>query len=470
MSLRLRARVRLKSLEDEIRSVESRIDTEEEVWLSAVARPGELSGGEVNVRVWIRVRPVAETATCLPLPAPPGRDYRKSVGAVAFWASRPGIRENLEPHPSRTHRFRCMRCWSRVPVALPKARQIRHHSSDSPTPAPPISKSGTTSGRGLSSMRRPTAVWLRAVAVLTFVATVALQTAEKAVADPGATDVITVAAVDANGLPANGYQVLDRQSWPDPLTCPVPSPAAVGNNIYSCEPSSAIAEVCWPAPGSVLCVSDPWSKALRRFPSPGALPAVEPPAIPMPFALLLDDGTRCVLPARRRVGRPSRRPGPRVRLRPGHLVARRPDPSRPGPCVGDRPLATAVEGAHRPAGPAGCRISAATTTHRYDRLVCGQRHRLTRPEALPRHCPCLASQDAEPRDSSVTVCSRSGCSSVAARIFAWAVDRDTEQSWCTATQNPLISPVYTEQYCAAVLRVTEDDHHRGVLRHRSLRR
>ena len=145
-------------------------------------------------------------------------------------------------------------------------------------------------------MRRPTAVWLRAVAVLTFVATVALQTAEKAVADPVATDVITVAAVDANGLPANGYQVLDRQSWPNPVTCPGPSPAAVGNNIYSCEPSSAIAEVCWPAPGSVLCVSDPWSKALRRFPSPGALPAVEPPATPMPFALLLDDGTRCVLP------------------------------------------------------------------------------------------------------------------------------------------------------------------------------
>ena len=72
-------------------------------------------------------------------------------------------------------------------------------------------------------MHGPTAGWLRAVAVLTLVTTVGLQTTEKVGADPGATDVVTVAAVDANGLPANGYQVLDRQSWPNPLTCPGPS-------------------------------------------------------------------------------------------------------------------------------------------------------------------------------------------------------------------------------------------------------
>ena len=238
------------------------------------------TGRIVPVHCWGGKGRTCTVIGCLLIVA--GLDYESTIARIAKL--------------SRSHRFRCMRCWPRVPVALPKARQIRHHSSDSPTPTTPISKAGTTSGRGRSSMRGPTAGWLRAVAVLTLVATVALPTPEKAGADPGATDVITVAAVDANGLPANGYQVLDRQSWPNPLTCPGPSPAAVGNNIYSCEPSSAIAEVCWPAPGSVLCVSDPWTKALRRFPSPGALPAVEPPATPMPFALLLDDGTRCVLP------------------------------------------------------------------------------------------------------------------------------------------------------------------------------
>jgi hypothetical protein len=45
-----------------------------------------------------------------------------------------------------------------------------------------------------------------------------------------------------------------------------------------------------------LCLADPWSKGLRRFAQPGALPAVEPLATPMPFALQLDNGTRCILP------------------------------------------------------------------------------------------------------------------------------------------------------------------------------
>ena len=103
-------------------------------------------------------------------------------------------------------------------------------------------------------------------------------------------------AVAANGEPVNGYQVANRQVSPNLSGCPGPSPAAVGKDIYSCEPAQAAAEVCWPAPATMLCLMDPWSKALRRFATPGALPAVDPPATPMPFALQLDDGTRCILP------------------------------------------------------------------------------------------------------------------------------------------------------------------------------
>ena len=80
--------------------------------------------------------------------------------------------------------------------------------------------------------------WLRASAALTFVAVVALQTAGDVGADPEAeaTDVITVAAVDANGEPANGYWVVDRLTTSVSLSgCSGPSPAAVGNNIYSCD-------------------------------------------------------------------------------------------------------------------------------------------------------------------------------------------------------------------------------------------
>jgi hypothetical protein len=138
--------------------------------------------------------------------------------------------------------------------------------------------------------------WMRASAALMFVAVVALQNAGNLSAESGATNVITVAAVAANGQPINGYHVINRPPSPNVSECNNPSPAAVGNNIYACDPSQAAAEVCWPAPASLLCLADPWTKALRRFPSPGALAAVDHPETPMPFALLLDDGTRCILP------------------------------------------------------------------------------------------------------------------------------------------------------------------------------
>jgi hypothetical protein len=131
------------------------------------------------------------------------------------------------------------------------------------------------------------------VAVVLILLVVALQTAGPVNAEP-ATQTITVVAV-ANGEPVNGYTVINRQPSPNLSACPGPSPAAVSNDIYACEPNQALAQVCWPGPASVLCLVDPWSKELRRFPAPGALPAVSPPATPMPLALVLEDGTSCVL-------------------------------------------------------------------------------------------------------------------------------------------------------------------------------
>ena len=136
--------------------------------------------------------------------------------------------------------------------------------------------------------------WSRAAAALAIA--VAVPTVPTAGADPGATEVITVAAVGANGEPIDGYRVVARQASANLSGCPGPSPAATASNIYACEPSEAAAEVCWPAPASLLCAVDPWSKTLRRFSSPGALPAVDPPATPIPFAMVLNDGTRCILP------------------------------------------------------------------------------------------------------------------------------------------------------------------------------
>jgi hypothetical protein len=145
-------------------------------------------------------------------------------------------------------------------------------------------------------MRRSGLAFFRASAAVTLVGAVALTAPGHLSAAPGATVTITVNAVAANGEPVNGYQVANRQGSPNLSGCLASSPAAVGSDIYSCEPAQAAAEVCWPAPASVLCLTDPWSKALRRFPAPGPLPAVDPLPTPIPFALQLDDGTRCILP------------------------------------------------------------------------------------------------------------------------------------------------------------------------------
>lgn len=58
--------------------------------------------------------------------------------------------------------------------------------------------------------------------------------------------------------------------------------------------SAADAGTCWPStPGSLLCVDDPWNMRLHRVTYGGQLPHVQPPAIQEPFAMVLDDGTRC---------------------------------------------------------------------------------------------------------------------------------------------------------------------------------
>ncbi|ETZ99429.1 hypothetical protein I547_5753 [Mycobacterium kansasii 824] len=79
-------------------------------------------------------------------------------------------------------------------------------------------------------------------------------------------------------------------------SCTTASPSAVADNIYYCSPSAADAGTCWPStPESLLCVDNPWDQRLHRVTYGGPLPRVHPIATPDPFALALDDGTRCLL-------------------------------------------------------------------------------------------------------------------------------------------------------------------------------
>ena len=119
--------------------------------------------------------------------------------------------------------------------------------------------------------------------------------AGSAIADPPPTQVVTTVAVGSGGQAINGYQEAPPQGNVPTVTCTSPSPSAVAANIYYCSPTAAGAGTCWPStPGSLLCVDNPWDKSLHRVTYGGPLPPVRPTASPDPFALLLDDGTRCL--------------------------------------------------------------------------------------------------------------------------------------------------------------------------------
>lgn len=118
-------------------------------------------------------------------------------------------------------------------------------------------------------------------------------------AAPTPTQVVNVVAVNANGQPINSYRESsnpgDTGGVPPVSDCEG-SPAAVSGGVYECSPSAAAADVCWPSTGgTLLCVDDPWSKELHRLAPGDPLPQVHPAATPEPFALLLEDGSRCRL-------------------------------------------------------------------------------------------------------------------------------------------------------------------------------
>jgi serine/threonine-protein kinase len=114
-------------------------------------------------------------------------------------------------------------------------------------------------------------------------------------AEAAQTDIITAVAVNSSGQATNGYTEAPAGSVTELAGCDRPSPAAVSNNIYSCYPSAAGADVCWPSPPtSMLCMNNPWDQEVRRLSyDTRLLQTVQPPTTPEPFALMLDNGTHC---------------------------------------------------------------------------------------------------------------------------------------------------------------------------------
>jgi serine/threonine protein kinase len=151
----------------------------------------------------------------------------------------------------------------------------KHQSTSTPTSSPQMASStGAPTGDGALPP------------------SVAPSTAESA-----KTASITAVAVDVSGQTANGYQEAPAGTVDQLAGCDSPSPAAVSENIYSCYPTAAGADVCWPSPPtSMLCMTNPWDKEVRRLSyDTSLLTTVQPPASPEPFALTLDNGTHCQL-------------------------------------------------------------------------------------------------------------------------------------------------------------------------------
>jgi serine/threonine-protein kinase len=107
------------------------------------------------------------------------------------------------------------------------------------------------------------------------------------------TRVVNVVPV-IDGQPANGYRDTTPSDANSPVSMCDASPSGVGPEIYRCSPSAAGADVCYPSTAAtLLCVNDPWKKQLHRVTTADPLPTVAPVSAPVPFALLLDDGTHC---------------------------------------------------------------------------------------------------------------------------------------------------------------------------------
>jgi hypothetical protein len=241
----------------------------------------------------------------------------------------------------------------------------------------------------VGSMHLVSRVALAPMAVITMAV---FSLAGSAAADPPPTQVITTVAVGPNGQPINGYQEAPSEGNVAAVDdCTTPSPSAVANNIYSCSPSAASAGTCWPStPGSLLCVVNPWDKRLYRVTYGSPLPPVQPTAIPEPFAMLLDDGTHCLIRNGGSWG--GRDDGYVGTLRQPRRKPGRPVAAQPGPRDLHRPLNAGVDGQARPTGHTDHPLPAAPDPRGDRRLVrrelnTGQPNRVGRRPTAPRRNP-----------------------------------------------------------------------------------
>ncbi|MBL7493682.1 hypothetical protein I6A60_34890 [Frankia sp. AgB1.9] len=118
-----------------------------------------------------------------------------------------------------------------------------------------------------------------------------------------ATRVVNLAPVDQRGDATSGWSVDRGDDDPNaPIDCgdtsqADASPAAVSGDIYSCSPSAAEADACWPTAQArqMLCLRDPYSSVLTALTAQALVAKVSAPKDPVPLGLRLANGDHCRL-------------------------------------------------------------------------------------------------------------------------------------------------------------------------------
>lgn len=107
------------------------------------------------------------------------------------------------------------------------------------------------------------------------------------------TRVTSLAAVSAAGSPAEGFTVTGDAGIVDCATNA--SPTSITDDVYTCAPTAANADVCWPEAGNrtLLCADDPWNRSLRRAHPHESLLSARASNDPEPWALELTNGAQC---------------------------------------------------------------------------------------------------------------------------------------------------------------------------------
>jgi hypothetical protein len=105
-----------------------------------------------------------------------------------------------------------------------------------------------------------------------------------------------VRPVRADGTAVSGYRVAPESNG-GPTQCQDASPVAVSRDIRFCGDSALDTVACWSSatPSYVLCLRSPFTRLLARIEYTGGFAPLAAPAHPSPQALVLDDGTRCVV-------------------------------------------------------------------------------------------------------------------------------------------------------------------------------